>query len=248
MEVTFKPGLLSRRAAAARAAVAAETTGEIVLARGIHKTYDTGAVKTHALRGVDLSVERGEMVAIMGPSGCGKTTLLNCLAGLEEFEQGAIYIDGSPLKGMSDNKKTEYRAREMGFVFQSYNLLPVLSAVENVELPLLVSGTSSREARRLALEALEMVTMGDWARNKPAELSGGQRQRVTIARALVNKPAIVWADEPTGALDSETADEVMNVILKLNRENGQTFVFVTHDPRIGAMLDRVINMRDGLIV
>jgi ABC-type lipoprotein export system ATPase subunit len=248
MEVTFKPGLLSRRAAAASAAVAAETTGEIVLARGIHKTYDTGAVKTHALRGVDLSVERGEMVAIMGPSGCGKTTLLNCLAGLEEFEQGAIYIDGSPLKGMSDNKKTEYRAREMGFVFQSYNLLPVLSAVENVELPLLVSGTSSREARRLALEALEMVTMGDWARNKPAELSGGQRQRVTIARALVNKPAIVWADEPTGALDSETADEVMNVILKLNRENGQTFVFVTHDPRIGAMLDRVINMRDGLIV
>jgi ABC-type lipoprotein export system ATPase subunit len=248
MEVTFKPGLLSRRAAAAGAAVAAETTGEIVLARGIHKTYDTGAVKTHALRGVDLSVERGEMVAIMGPSGCGKTTLLNCLAGLEEFEQGAIYIDGSPLKGMSDNKKTEYRAREMGFVFQSYNLLPVLSAVENVELPLLVSGTSSREARRLALEALEMVTMGDWARNKPAELSGGQRQRVTIARALVNKPAIVWADEPTGALDSETADEVMNVILKLNRENGQTFVFVTHDPRIGAMLDRVINMRDGLIV
>jgi ABC-type lipoprotein export system ATPase subunit len=248
MEVTFKPGLLSRRAAAAGAAVAAETTGEIVLARGIHKTYDTGAVKTHALRGVDLSVERGEMVAIMGPSGCGKTTLLNCLAGLEEFEQGAIYIDGSPLKGMSDNKKTEYRAREMGFVFQSYNLLPVLSAVENVELPLLVSGTSSREARRLALEALEMVTMGDWARNKPAELSGCQRQRVTIARALVNKPAIVWADEPTGALDSETADEVMNVILKLNRENGQTFVFVTHDPRIGAMLDRVINMRDGLIV
>jgi ABC-type lipoprotein export system ATPase subunit len=248
MEVTFKPGLLSRRAAAAGAAVAAETTGEIVLARGIHKTYDTGAVKTHALRGVDLSVERGEMVAIMGPSGCGKTTLLNCLAGLEEFEQGAIYIDGSPLKGMSDNKKTEYRAREMGFVFQSYNLLPVLSAVENVELPLLVSGTSSREARRLALEALEMVTMGDWARNEPAELTGGQRQRVTIARALVNQPAIVWADEPTGALDSETADEVMNVILKLNRENGQTFVFVTHDPRIGAMLDRVINMRDGLIV
>jgi putative ABC transport system ATP-binding protein len=149
---------------------------------------------------------------------------------------------------MSDDRKTEYRAREMGFVFQSYNLLPVLSAVENVELPLLVAGTAARDARRLALEALEMVAMGQWARNKPAELSGGQRQRVTIARALANKPSIVWADEPTGALDTETANEVMDVVLKLNRENGQTFVFVTHDPRIGAMLDRVINMRDGRIV
>jgi putative ABC transport system ATP-binding protein len=246
MEVTFKPGFLSRRVQTGSAV--AETTREIVLAKGIHKTYSTGAVKTHALRGVDISVERGEMIAIMGPSGCGKTTLLNCLAGLEEFEQGAIYIDGTPLKGMSDDNKTEYRARQMGFVFQSYNLLPVLSAVENVELPLLVSGTSAKEARRLALEALDMVAMGRWARNKPAELSGGQRQRVTIARALANKPAIVWADEPTGALDTETANEVMDVILKLNRENGQTFVFVTHDPRIGAMLDRVINMRDGLIV
>ncbi|MEO8285144.1 MAG: ABC transporter ATP-binding protein [Chloroflexota bacterium] len=247
-DVTVKPGFLGRRVQGRSAVVTAEAAGEIVLAQGIHKTYDTGAVKTHALRGVDLSVKRGEMVGIMGPSGCGKTTLLNCLAGLEEFEGGDIYIDGTPLKGMSDDKKTEYRAREMGFVFQSYNLLPVLSAVENVELPLLVSGTSAREARRLALEALEMVAMSSWSRNKPAELSGGQRQRVTIARALVNKPSIVWADEPTGALDTETANEVMSVVLKLNRENGQTFVFVTHDPRIGAMLDRVINMRDGLIV
>jgi len=248
LDVTAKRGFFGRRVQRGSAVTAAATTREIVLARGIHKTYDTGAVQTHALRGVDITVERGEMVAIMGPSGCGKTTLLNCLAGLEDFEAGAIYIDGTPLKGMSDNKKTEYRARQMGFVFQSYNLLPVLSAVENVELPLLVSGTSAREARHLALAALEMVTMGPWARNKPAELSGGQRQRVTIARALVNKPAIVWADEPTGALDTETADEVMNVMLQLNRENGQTFVFVTHDPRIGAMLDRVIHMRDGLIV
>jgi putative ABC transport system ATP-binding protein len=248
MEATFKPSMLSRRVQQVSVADAAVTTGEIVLAQGIHKTYDSGAVKTHALRGVDISVGRGEMVAIMGPSGCGKTTLLNCLAGLEDFEQGAIYIDGTPLRGMSDNKKTEYRAKQMGFVFQSYNLLPVLSAVENVELPLLVAGTPAKQARHLALDALEMVAMDRWARNKPAELSGGQRQRVTIARALVNKPAIVWADEPTGALDSETADEVMHVFLGLNREHGQTFVFVTHDPRIGAMLDRVINMRDGLIV
>ena len=189
LDVTAKRGFLGRRAQAADAVAEAETTGEIVLARGIHKTYDTGAVKTRALRGVDLTVKRGEMVGIMGPSGCGKTTLLNCLAGLEEFEGGAVYIDGTPLKGMSDDKKTEYRAREMGFVFQSYNLLPVLSAVENVELPLLVSGTSARESRRLALEALEMVAMSRWARNKPAELSGGQRQRVTIARALASRPA-----------------------------------------------------------
>ena len=248
MSVTLKPGFLSRRAQRGNSVAAAETAGQIVLARGIHKTYDTGAVKTHALRGVDLTVERGETVGIMGPSGCGKTTLLNCLAGLEEFEAGEVFIDGTPLRGMSDNKKTEYRAREMGFVFQSYNLLPVLSAVENVELPLLVAGTAAREARRRAVEALELVAMGRWARNKPAELSGGQRQRVTIARALVNQPAIVWADEPTGALDTETADEVMAVVLRLNRENGQTFVFVTHDPRIGAMLDRVITMRDGVIV
>jgi ABC-type lipoprotein export system ATPase subunit len=221
---------------------------EIVVARGVHKTYDTGAIRVHALRGVDLSVRRGETVGIMGPSGCGKTTLLNCLAGLEDFDSGEIIVDGTPLKGMSDNKKTEYRAQEMGFVFQFYNLLPVLTAVENVELPLLVSGTRAKEARKRALAALEMVQMADRAGHRPAELSGGQRQRVTVARALVNEPSIVWADEPTGDLDSETADEVMGVILDLNKNNGQTFVIVTHDARIGGMLDRVVRMRDGVIV
>ncbi len=253
MAATVKPGVLSpgsfrRRAPQAGAVAAAEAADGIVHARGIHKTYDTGAVRTHALRGVDLRVERGETVGIMGPSGCGKTTLLNCLAGLEDFEVGEVRIDGTPLRGMSDNAKTEYRARQRGFVVQSYHLLPVLSAVENVELPLLVAGTAAGAARRRAVEALELVAMGQRARNRPAELSGGQRQRVTIARALVNQPAIAWADEPTGALDTETADEVMAVVLRLNRENGQTFVFVTHDPRIGAMLDRVITMRDGVIV
>jgi ABC-type lipoprotein export system ATPase subunit len=221
---------------------------EIVVARGVNKTYDTGAIRVHALRGVDLSVRRGETVGIMGPSGCGKTTLLNCLAGLEDFDSGEIIVDGTPLKGMSDNKKTEYRAQEMGFVFQFYNLLPVLTAVENVELPLLVSGTRAKEARKRALAALEMVQMADRAGHRPAELSGGQRQRVAIARALVNEPSIVWADEPTGDLDSETADEVMGVILDLNKTNGQTFVIVTHDARIGGMLDRVVRMRDGVIV
>ncbi len=221
---------------------------EIVVARGVNKTYDTGAIRVHALRGVDLSVRRGETVGIMGPSGCGKTTLLNCLAGLENFDSGEIIVDGTPLKGMSDNKKTEYRAQEMGFVFQFYNLLPVLTAVENVELPLLVSGARAKEARKWALAALEMVQMADRAGHRPAELSGGQRQRVTVARALVNEPSIVWADEPTGDLDSETADEVMGVILDLNKTNGQTFVIVTHDARIGGMLDRVVRMRDGVIV
>src|SRR5215216_6825432 len=178
----------------------------IIDAREVVKTYDTGEVKVNALRGVSLTVPRGEMVAIMGPSGCGKTTLLNCLSGLDTIDAGLILVDGTDINKLNDNAKTTYRARNMGFVFQFYNLLPVLSAVENVELPLVVSGISGKEARRRALDALERVGLRDWAGHRPAQLSGGQRQRVTIARALVNDPAIVWADEPTGDLDSTTAD------------------------------------------
>ena len=220
----------------------------IIRARGVKKTYNTGKVIVEALRGVDLEVRRGEMVAVMGPSGSGKTTLLNTLSGLDEIDEGVIEIDGRDLAQMSDRERTRYRAANMGFVFQFYNLLPVLSAVENVEMPLLLSGEriNAREARRKALEALGAVGLAEQANQLPGELSGGQRQRVTIARALVNNPAIVWADEPTGDLDSRTAQEILDLMRQLNRDNGQTFVIVTHDPDIGAQSDRVITIRDGM--
>ena len=219
----------------------------IIEVKGLVKTYDSGAILVHALRGVDLTIERGSMVAIMGPSGCGKTTLLNCLSGIDDVTEGTVHIEGTDLAELDDNSKTAYRARRMGFIFQFYNLLPVLSAVENVELPLLVSGIPSTEARERAIAAIARVGLTDWAAHKPAELSGGQRQRVTIARALVNNPAIVWADEPTGDLDTKTANEVMELMQELNREQGQTFVIVTHDPSIAARCHRTIHMVDGLI-
>ena len=220
----------------------------IVAASGIHKTYDTGRVKVHALRGVDLDVRRGEMVAIMGPSGCGKTTLLNCLSGLDDINAGQVLIDGLVLHDLPDDERSDYRARRMGFVFQLYNLLPVLSAVENVELPLLVSGVGAAEARRKSMEELSLVGLTDRARHLPGELSGGERQRVTIARSLVNQPAIVWADEPTGDLDSETAGQIMDLMCDLNHLNGQTFVLVTHAREAGERAHRIVWMRDGQIV
>jgi putative ABC transport system ATP-binding protein len=220
----------------------------IISAKGIHKTYDTGKVKVYALRGVDFIVKRGEMVAVMGPSGCGKTTLLNCLSGLDDFDQGEVVIEGTQLPKMSDNERTDYRARRMGFVFQLYNLLPVLSSVENVELPLLVSGVPSAKGRKMATDALAMVGLPGVGDRLPAELSGGQRQRVTIARALVNQPAIIWADEPTGDLDSETTGEIMDLLCKLNKQNQQTFVLVTHSDEVAKRADRIVRMRDGLIV
>jgi putative ABC transport system ATP-binding protein len=219
----------------------------IIQATGVHKVYHTGVVSVPALRGIDLSVRRGEMLAVMGPSGCGKTTLLNCLSGLDTADEGQIAIEGVLLSGMSDHQRTDYRARRMGFVFQFYNLLPVLSAAENVELPLLVSGVRLREARKRALEALDQVGLGQRANHRPAELSGGERQRTTIARALVNRPALVWADEPTGDLDSETAHEIMDVLVALNREQGLTFILVTHDRGVGGRCRRIVWMRDGLV-
>jgi putative ABC transport system ATP-binding protein len=220
----------------------------IIRAKGVKKTYNTGKVIVEALRGVDLEVHRGEMVAVMGPSGSGKTTLLNTLSGLDEIDDGVIEIDGHDLAKMSDRKRTQYRAENMGFVFQFYNLLPVLSAVENVEMPLLLNGqrANAKAARNRAQEALRAVGLEGQADQLPGELSGGQRQRVTIARALVNNPAIVWADEPTGDLDSRTAQDIIDLMRKLNRENNQTFVVVTHDPEVGAQCDRIITIRDGV--
>src|SRR5512135_681614 len=220
----------------------------IIVANQLRKTFRTGNVTVQALRGVDLSIERGEMVAIMGPSGCGKTTLLNCLSGLDDFDSGEVVIEGTALRVMNDRTRTNYRARRMGFVFQTFNLLPVITALENVELPLLVSGVRPGEARRRATAALAQVGLSDRMQHRPAELSGGQRQRVTVARSLVNEPAIVWADEPTGNLDSEAANDVLGLMRQLNRERGQTLVVVTHDPDIGRLCDRIVRMRDGLIV
>jgi putative ABC transport system ATP-binding protein len=220
----------------------------IVQATGVRKTYDTGQIRVDALKGIDLSLRRGEMVAVMGPSGCGKTTLLNCLSGIDEIDEGQVLIEGVSLAELPDRARTRYRAERMGFVFQFYNLMPVLSAVENVEMALLLAGRATREARQLAMEALALVGLADRAGHVPEEMSGGERQRVTIARALVNDPAIVWADEPTGDLDSETAEDVTTLMRRLNRERGLTFLIVTHDIAVGRRTDRILRMLDGQVV
>ena len=220
----------------------------MIRAQRVWKTYRSGQIRVEALRNIDMEVATGEMVAIMGPSGCGKTTLLNCLAGLDTVDEGDIYVQGDNLRDLSDNERTSYRAKHMGFVFQDFNLLPMLTAVENVELPMLIAEISSRKARKRALELLERVGLAERARHRPAELSGGQRQRVTVARALINNPAIVWADEPTGNLDSEAATDIMDLLGRFNSENRQTFVIVTHDLEVGRRANRIIAMRDGVIV
>jgi len=242
--------LLTRRMSLAEEEVVVvrkATSAPLITATGVHKVYDTGKVKVHALRGIDLSIGKGEMVAVMGPSGCGKTTLLNTLSGLDDFSQGHVVIDGHAISDMSDRARTRFRAEKMGFVFQSFNLLPVLSAVENVELPLLLVGMNPRKARQRALEVLALVGLEDQAHKRPLEMSGGQQQRVTVGRALVNSPAIVWADEPTGALDSVTSKDIMDLLCRLNKEQSQTFVLVTHDRAVGKRADRIIMMRDGRI-
>ncbi len=220
----------------------------MVRAVNAQKVYNSGAVQVHALRGVSLEIPRGEMVAIMGPSGCGKTTLLNCFSGLDDLTSGDVLIEGVSLASMDDDAKSRYRSRRMGFVFQSYNLLPVLTTVENVELPLLVVRAPASEARERAKALLKAVELEGWEDHKPAQLSAGQQQRVAIARALVNDPAIVWADEPTGNLDSETSAQIMDLLVRLNREQGQTLVLVTHDAVVSARAHRILKMRNGQII
>ena len=223
------------------------TVTPIIEAQEVCKNYYLGEVEVQALHGVSLSIDPGEMVAIMGPSGCGKTTLLNCLSGLDNFDSGSVYIDGQALSLLNDRKRTAYRASQMGFVFQTFNLLPVISAQENVELPLLINGVASRQAREQAREVLVQVGLEGRTTHRPAQLSGGQRQRVAIARALVNRPAIVWADEPTGNLDEETSAEILDLMRTLNQKWEQTFVVVTHDTLVSGRCDRVIRMQQGRI-
>lgn len=217
----------------------------MIRSQKLHKYYE-GEVKVHALRGVDLSIKKGEMVAIMGPSGCGKTTLLNCLSGLDDISRGKVWLGGKDLSKLSDNEKTEMRAKTMGFVFQFYNLLPVLSAVENVELPLLLAGNVN-DARRRAEKALDMMGLSHRYNHRPSALSGGERQRVTIARAIVNKPDIIWADEPTGDLDTKSSDKIMDILGKLNEKNGHTMILVTHESRVANRAERILHMENGII-
>ncbi len=222
-----------------------ENSQPMVVAQRLRKVY-RGANAVEALRGVDLEVRRGEMVAIVGPSGSGKTTLLNCLSGLDRFDGGRVMVDGADLTTMSDRDRTAYRARNMGFVFQAFNLLPVLTTVENTEIPLLLQGIPARAARRRAEEMLDALGLAQRAQHRPDQLSGGEQQRVAVARALVHKPAVVWADEPTGNLDTEVTHLITELLVKTNRE-GQTIVLVTHNPQVAERASRVIRMRDGRI-
>jgi putative ABC transport system ATP-binding protein len=220
----------------------------LLVARNVAKIYRNGTVEVSALRSLDLSVDAGELVGVMGPSGSGKTTLLNCLSGLDSIDAGTVEVGGRDLFAMSDADRTAHRARAMGFVFQAFNLIPVFTAIENVELPLLLGGMSAKLARVRARAMLERVGLGHRTEHRPSEMSGGEQQRVTIARALVARPAVVWADEPTGNLDTSMAAQVMELLLRLNAEEGQTIVLVTHDPAIGGAASRLLRMRDGRLV
>jgi putative ABC transport system ATP-binding protein len=217
----------------------------VVVGRDVWKVYGSGETAVNALRGLDISINRGEILAVMGPSGCGKTTFLNCFSGLDDISKGQVLIEGTDIHAMPDNQKSEYRARRTGFVFQSYNLLPILTAEENVEMPLLIAGQGAKEARSAAQQILTQMGLGERLKHRPSELSGGQQQRVSLARALVAHPAIVWADEPTGNLDAEGSHEVIQLLRQLNQQYQQTMVVVTHDASVAEGCDRTLRMRDG---
>ncbi len=219
----------------------------VVDAQDLTKVFTMGDVEVHALRGLSIQIERGEVVSIMGPSGSGKSTLMNILGCLDRPTSGDYCLDGESVANLKDEQLAEIRSRKVGFVFQSFNLLPRSTALANIELPLRYGPPNGRKRRELAKEALVDVGLGDRITHRPNELSGGQQQRVAIARALVNNPAIVMADEPTGNLDSKSGDEIMDLLLKLNHERGATLIIVTHDPEIAEQTQRVIHIRDGIV-
>ncbi|MBO8160803.1 MAG: ABC transporter ATP-binding protein [Thermosipho sp. (in: Bacteria)] len=220
----------------------------VVKAKNLKKVYGKKEPFV-AIKDISLEVNEGEILAILGPSGCGKTTLLNCLSGLDTPTEGSVIISGKDLSKMSEEEKTQFRANNMGFIFQFFNLIPVLNAVENVEIPLLISKKFSvNEVRKKAFEWLERLHISHRSKAYPSEMSGGEQQRVAIARALINNPKIVWADEPTGALDTKSSEEIMQIILEMNKELGTTFVIVTHDPQVAQRAHRIIRMDSGLIV
>jgi len=220
----------------------------VMQANELWKLYASGESTVQAVKGVNVSIGAGEMIAIMGPSGCGKTTLLNVLSGIDEPTSGEVDINGKSLFSVSDDERSRMRAEYLGFIFQDFNLLPVLSAVENVELPLLLLGKSANDARTTALDALSAVGLSDRSDHRPSELSGGQQQRVAIARAIVHNPAVVLCDEPTGNLDSKTSNNVMSLLKSINQKMGTTFLLVTHDSSIAKQCSRILNMDDGEII
>lgn len=214
--------------------------------KDINKTYQ-GAQPLHVLKGISLDIKKGEFVSIMGASGSGKSTLLNILGILDNYDSGEYLLNGVPIWNLSESKAAEYRNHMIGFIFQSFNLISFKTAVENVELPLFYQGVSRKKRHTLALEYLDRLGLLDWAEHYPNELSGGQKQRVAIARALITKPQIILADEPTGALDSKTSVEVMQLLKQLNADEGMTQIIVTHDPHVGAQTNRIIRIKDGVI-
>ncbi|MBR5063182.1 MAG: ABC transporter ATP-binding protein [Bacteroidales bacterium] len=214
--------------------------------KGIHKTYDNGQ-PLHVLKGIDLNIEKGEFVSIMGASGSGKSTLLNILGILDNYDEGTYHLGGTLIKDLSERQSADYRNRMIGFVFQSFNLINFKTAVENVELPLYYQGIGRKKRHEMAMEYLEQLGLTQWASHFPNEMSGGQKQRVAIARALITKPQIILADEPTGALDSKTSVEVMQLLKQLNQEEGLTIIVVTHEGGVANETDKIIHIKDGII-
>ncbi|MFX0149791.1 MAG: ABC transporter ATP-binding protein [Candidatus Hodarchaeota archaeon] len=224
-----------------------DETNVIVECVNLKKYYILGEVKVEALRGINMKIERGEMISIMGPSGCGKTTLLNIIGSLDSPSSGKVFLEGRDISNANEKELTEIRRKSVGFIFQFYNLLPVLTAFENIELPMLIAGVPKEERQKRALELLEKVDLMTRRDHKPDELSGGERQRVAIARSLANNPAILLADEPTGDLDTETGFTILNLLKEVNKTENQTLVLVTHDASIARQSNRIFHIKDGMI-